>query len=138
MSDNKTTQNIEVGICKERKFSPQHNDDYTCIPLPFDSDINGQGGAWRAWSCILIAHLVKDAIQLASKKCNFLENKSQQSDLRIRKSNLYGKLYKRGKYQTKCPKKYHWKVSLSDDEHEEDLVLSSKSLEFRPILKTVS
>ena len=33
------------------------------LPLPFPSDINGSGNAFRLWSCIWLAHLLYDAIE---------------------------------------------------------------------------
>ena len=33
------------------------------LPLPFPSDINGSGNAFRLWSCIWLAHLLHDAIE---------------------------------------------------------------------------
>ena len=32
------------------------------VPLSVQSDIFGRAGAWRAWSCIWLAHLIHDAI----------------------------------------------------------------------------
>ena len=137
-SDNKILKSKKSYEFEEIKCLTEENQHYICIPLPFDSDINGTGGAWRVWSCILLAHLIKDAIKTACSEPNLIEVVSGQSNEQILKSNLYGKLYKRGKYQTKCPKKYCWQRSISNEEYEDDNVQSSKCLEFRTILNTVS
>ena len=33
------------------------------VPLSIQSDIFGRSGAWRAWSCIWLAHLIHNAIE---------------------------------------------------------------------------
>ena len=137
-SGNKIMKDQSFYEFEEITCPTQENLHYICIPLPFDSDINGTGGAWRVWSCILLAHLIKDAMKSACSEPNLIEVISRQSDAQILKSNMYGKLYKRGKYQTKCPKKYCWQRSMSNEEYEDDNVQSSKCLEFRAMLNTVS
>ena len=137
-NDNKVLNKKNCDYSGAINFSPQEYQDYICIPLPFDSDINGKGGAWRVWSCILLAHLIKDAMKLPGVDPNLIEVVCDQSIVKISKSYSYGKLYKRGKYQTKCPKKYFWQKSLSEEEYEDDKTQSNKGLEFRQMLNTIS
>ena len=33
------------------------------VPLSIQSDIFGRSGAWRAWSCVWLAHLIHNAIE---------------------------------------------------------------------------
>ena len=38
------------------------------LPLPYPSDIDGSGNAFRLWSCIWLAHLLHDAIEACPQK----------------------------------------------------------------------
>ena len=100
-SDNKILKNQNFNKFGEIKCLTQENQHHICIPLPFDSDINGTGGAWRVWSCILLAYLIKDAIKSVCNEPKLIEVVSRQSDAQILKSNMYGKLYKRTMEDTK-------------------------------------
>ena len=51
---------------------------------------------------------------------------AKPSQSRANNTNFYGKLFKRGKYQTRCPKKYFWQRSLSDEDLDDSEILSNK------------
>ena len=140
-SDNTSLQNkqlkfsVDTIIQDEIKHCLQEYQDYIVIPLP---DLIDNGGAWRVWSCILLAHLIKDEMNLVIEEPNLAPAIANPSQSRANNTNFYGKLFKRGKYQTRCPKKYFWQRSLSDEDMDDSEILSNKFLHFRPILNTVS
>ena len=90
----------------------KENNEYSYIPLQILSDPTGTEGAWRGWSCIWLAHLMREAFKssvLISDSLTKLKNKSLEE-----KSRIDGKLKKRGKYDTRREGKYWWKTSSED------------------------
>ena len=90
----------------------KENNEYSYIPLQILSDPTGTEGAWRGWSCIWLAHLMREAFKssvLISDSIHKLKNKSLEE-----KSRIDGKLKKRGKYDTRREGKYWWKTSSED------------------------
>ena len=90
----------------------KENKGYSYIPLQILSDPTGTEGAWRGWSCIWLAHLMREAVKssvLISDSITKLRNKSIEE-----KSKIDGKLKKRGKYDTRREGKYWWKTSSED------------------------
>ena len=90
----------------------KENKGYSYIPLQILSDPTGTQGAWRGWSCIWLAHLMREAFKssvLISDSITKLKNKSLEE-----KSKSDGKLKKRGKYDTRREGKYWWKTSSED------------------------
>ena len=94
------------------QFTLKENYGYSYIPLQILSDPTGTEGAWRGWSCIWLAHLMREAFKssvLISDSIHKLKNKSLEE-----KSRIDGKLKKRGKYDTRREGKYWWKTSSED------------------------
>ena len=82
---------------------------YAYIPLQILSDPTGTDGAWRGWSCIWLAHLMREAFKSSVSISNMLQQKSKGT-----KTESLGKLKKRGKYDTRREGKHWWKTSKDD------------------------
>ena len=70
-----------------------------CIPLQSTSELCDTGDFWRAWSCIILAYLLKNTIiSLADKTMN---NSSKQGDDQNIQHYRRGNLKQRGRYLTR-------------------------------------
>ena len=85
---------------------------YAYIPLQIISDPTGTDGAWRSWSCIWLAHLMRQALQTTLLISNSISK--LQQELSETKSRNVRTLKKRGKYDTRREGKYWWKTSSED------------------------
>ena len=67
-NDNKMIQSLvkEEDTNQNEDTKEDHVREARLIPLQFNSDIYGRGGAWREWSCIWLAHLLYNAIASVS------------------------------------------------------------------------
>ena len=70
-----------------------------CIPLQSCSDICDTGDVWRAWSCIILAHLLRNTLVALSKKTTNTSSKEGESE-NIRTYRTRN-LKQRGRYLTR-------------------------------------
>ena len=94
------------------------NSAYICVPWQCNSDITGRGGAWREWSGIWLAHLLRKSIESLSMD-GYWKYKHESWAIM---ANFIGKLRKRNKYNTRR-KDFWWKekVLLSEYTKEDGL-----------------
>ena len=79
------------------------------IPLLSDADIYDKGDAWRTWSCIYLAYLLRDAIESLSKEP--MRKSSVKPGKRLEcRVNPDAQIAQRGNYLTRRPGKYWWKT----------------------------
>ena len=78
-----------------------------CIPLQSTSELCDSGDYWRAWSCIILAYLLRNTtLSLSEKTTNTSSKEGESQDIQHYRR---GDLKQRGRYLTRRPGKYFWK-----------------------------
>ena len=94
-------------------FSPNQKGYRLMLPIHAQMDLYGYIGAWRLWSCILLAHLIDqiDTSLVAPFHKTGIISKIAHRDHNYGKGKEFHKL---GKYLTRRPRYWWKKVSLKD------------------------
>ena len=86
-------KNLKGEVIIERKKIPFISADWQC-----QSDTNGRCGAWRYWSCVYLAYLLKKTSDLLPMDNNCMGAKNKISNSWKIKANVIAKLGKQGEY----------------------------------------
>ena len=105
MNDNEDEEEEDDKIVCEEKDTPRR----VCIPLQFDVGLCETDDCCRAWSCIILAYLLNDAmLSLSDNSADALSNEANGKDgQNYRNRHLFKQ---RGRYFTGREKKYCWQT----------------------------